>query len=55
MALQLPVALLPAKYDPMEQVMLNIDLLQRPYAQRCIFKRCGKVGWYLNSTAHIQM
>jgi dienelactone hydrolase len=55
MALQLPVALLPAKYDPMEQVMLNIDLLQRPYAQRCIFKRYGKVGWYVSSTAHIQM
>jgi dienelactone hydrolase len=42
-ALKLPVALLPAKYDPMEQVMLTIDLLQRPYAQRCIFKRYGKV------------
>jgi dienelactone hydrolase len=42
-ALKLPVALLPAKYDPMEQAMLTIDLLQRPYAQRCIFKRYGKV------------
>jgi dienelactone hydrolase len=42
-ALQLPVALLPAKYDPMEQVMLTVDLLQRPYARRCIFKRYGKV------------
>jgi hypothetical protein len=43
-ALKLPVALLPAKYDPMEQVMLTVDLLQRPYAKRCIFKRYGKVS-----------
>lgn len=44
-ALKLPVCLLPAKYDPMEQMMLTIDLLQRLYAKRCCFKRFGKVGW----------
>jgi dienelactone hydrolase len=49
-ALQLPVALLPAKYDPMEQVMLTIDLLQPPYIKRCIFKRYGKVGYCLRGS-----
>lgn len=41
---QVPVCLLPAKYDPMDQMMLTIDLLQRQYAPRCIFKRFGKVS-----------
>lgn len=41
--LQVPVCLLAAKYDPMEQMMLTVDLLQRVYAPRCIFKRFGKV------------
>jgi hypothetical protein len=42
--LQLPVALLPAKYDSMEQVMMFINLLAKPWELRCIFKRFGKVG-----------
>lgn len=41
--LQLPVALLPAKYDSMDQVMMFINLLAKPWELRCIFKRYGKV------------
>jgi hypothetical protein len=41
--LKLPVALLPAKYDSMEQIMLFINLLAKPWELRCIFKRFGKV------------
>jgi hypothetical protein len=41
--LQLPVALLPAKYDTMDQMMLFINMLAKPWELRCIFKRYGKV------------
>jgi uncharacterized protein (DUF2237 family) len=45
--LKLPVALLPARFDTMEQLMLAIDLLRPPFAPRCVFKRYGKIkpGW----------
>lgn len=37
------VALLPAKYDTMDQMMLFINMLAKPWELRCIFKRYGKV------------
>lgn len=42
--LALPVALLPAKYDVMDQVMMFINLLAKPWEMRCVFKRFGKVS-----------
>jgi hypothetical protein len=44
--LQLPVALLPAKYDTMDQMMLFINMFAKPWELRCIFKRFGKVGMF---------
>eukprot|EP00775_Hariotina_reticulata_P004402 gene4402-4655_t len=45
--LRVPVAMLPAKYDTMDQLMNLVKLLNRPYLPRCLFRRFGKVkpGW----------
>ncbi|KAF8060073.1 hypothetical protein HT031_005012 [Scenedesmus sp. PABB004] len=46
-ALGVPVALLPAKYDAMEQLMLTLELAGPAWLGRCLFKRFGKLkpGW----------